>query len=165
MVVIDLAVMQSAQQTLFDQRLGGLKLIGITALKADASPHAMLLSSRHNIPHLSRRIGHRFFQDDVLLCLGSSQSLIAVLAGVTRNINGMQTGVGEHLIQVLVGLNPVASATRSMLGAQLGGVEWSRRIDSRDLPLPSGVDRRNVRRCRPPVSNDADVDCFHDDFF
>jgi hypothetical protein len=62
----------------------------------------------------------------------------------------------EHRFDVSIRLDFAA-----VFGAQFGGVELARRINSGDLSVRAGVDGRDVRGGDPAVTNNAHVIFFH----
>lgn len=156
-VVVHFAVVKVAQEALVDDGLGGLELAGEAALKADAAFDAVGLGGGDDFTHFFQGVGHGLFQDDVLPGLGGGHGLVAVLAGVAGDVHDMDVGIGQHGVDVLVGLDGAA-----VLGAQFRAVQRAGGVDGGDLCLLAGVDRVNVRGRCPAVTNDADVVFFHE---
>src|SRR4051794_40641007 len=87
MVVIDLAVMQSAYQPGVNERLGSQKLRGITALKTDARFCARLLCGLLHGKDVGPLDSERFFNYDMFAGARRCNELVGVLIGVACNIH------------------------------------------------------------------------------
>ena len=121
MKIIDLAVVQSAEQPLVDDRLCHLKLVGEPALEADAAPHAIGLGGGQDGLNLLWGVRHRLLENDVFLRVRGGDGLLAVLARITSDVDHVQVGSGEHRVEVLIDLDRAA-----MPGGKFGRVERPR---------------------------------------
>ena len=117
-VVIDFTVVEGAEQTFVDHGFGGNELTGEAAFKTDAAFDAVGLGGSRDVPHLLEGVGHGLFQNDVLLGIGCSDGLIAVLARIGGDIDDVDAGIGEHFIKVLIGRDGA-----SVFGAQLSAIQ------------------------------------------
>ena len=156
MVVIDLAVVEVAKQAFIDGGLGDEELAGETALEADAAFHPIGGGGSGDLADFLERVGHRLLKDDVLLRVGRGDGLVAVIAGIGGDVDNVDVGIGQHFIEVLVGLDGGA-----VLGAELVVGQRAGGIDRCDLGLSGGVDGRDVGTGCPSMSDDSDVVFFH----
>lgn len=157
-VVVDLAVMEAAEEAFIDEGLGDLELVRPAALEADAAFDAVGLGGGGDFADFLEGIGHGLFQDDVLLGIRSGDGLVAVLAGVAGDVHDMDVGVGEHFLDTLVALDG-----GTMLGGEFGIVELPGGVDGGDLGLGGFVDGFDVGACGPAVSDDSNVVFLHGD--
>ena len=117
-VVVDLAVMDGAEEALVDHGFGGDELAGEAAFEADAAVDAIGFGSGGDVADFLEGVGHGFFQDDVFFGVGGGDGLVAVLAGVGGDVDHVDAGVGEHFVEVLVGGDGAA-----VFGAEFGAIE------------------------------------------
>ena len=150
--VVDLAVMQRADEARIEHRFRGEKLRRPPALEAHAHFHARLLRRalhREDVAPLDRQ---RLLHDDVLARARRRDELRGVLIRVAGDVHDVDRRIGEHRREVCVGLD-----RRAMLRAQLRGIERTRRPDRRDLRAGAGVDCGDVGGGGPAVADDRDV--------
>ena len=155
-VVVDFAVMETAEEPLVEEGLRHAELAREPALEADTSLHAMLRRRGDDVADLFRRVRHRLLEDDVLAGGCGSHGLIPMLAGIARDVDDIDLLVGEEILELPVGLHRPA-----MLGGELGGIEGPRRADRGHLPLSGGIDGVDVRRCRPAIADHTDISRLH----
>ena len=112
MVIIDFAVMDLAEQALIDDRFGGEKLAGITALEADAALHASALHRLLHLAQVIQRKGDRFFDDQVLARLGGGDGLGGMVIRVTAYGNHIDVGA-KQLLEIGIGAERSAAKITS----------------------------------------------------
>jgi hypothetical protein len=155
-VVVHLAIVQAAEQAFIEQGFGDLELIGEAALEAYAAFDAVGFRGGGDFTHFLQGVGHRFFENDVLLRIRSGDGLIAVLARVAGDVHHMDARVSEYGIDALVALDLAA-----VLGAELRVIQLAGGVDRRDLALGGFVDCLDVSSGCPAISDNADVVFFH----
>src|SRR5207247_3246029 len=70
MIIIDLAIVQFAEQTLIDDRFGRLELAGEAALETDAGFYLRLFHRFLHRAEVFQRKAERFLDDEMLACFG-----------------------------------------------------------------------------------------------
>ena len=120
-VVVDLAVVEPAEEPFVEEGLRDAELTRKPALKANAPLDAMLRRRGDDLAHLFRRVRHRLLENDVLAGGCGGYRLIAMLAGIARDVDDIKILVGKHLLELPVGLHRPA-----MLGGEFRGIEGAR---------------------------------------
>ena len=120
-VVVDLAVVEPAEEPFVEKGLRDAELTRKPALKADAPLDAMLRCRGDDLAHLAGRVRHRLLENDVLSSRSRCYRLIAMLAGIARDVDDIEILVGKHLLELPVGLHRPA-----MLGGEFRGIEGAR---------------------------------------
>ena len=92
----------------------------------------------------------------MLAGLGRRHHLIGVLVGIAGDIDHIDVRIGINVLQVHRGFNP-----STMPCAELVIIQQTRGVNIGNLRHASGVDGVNVGCGSPAVSDNADVNFFH----
>jgi len=87
---------------------------------------------------------------------GGGDDLLRVLLVVAADGNGVDFRVGKQGGEVAIHLEWAA-----VFGGEFAGFEWPGRTDGGHLGPGAGIDRRDVRLCRPAVTDNTDVVFLH----
>src|SRR6185436_5764637 len=120
MIIIDLAVVQFAKESLVDDRFRGKELAGEAAFEADAGFNAGLFDGFAHGPQVLDAKAKRFLDDQVFAGFRGGSDLGGMIVWVTANRDDVDVGIGEERIEIVVGFDATA-----MFLAQLGRVEFS----------------------------------------
>jgi hypothetical protein len=143
---------QRAEEAGVHDRLGRKELGRIAALEADAGSDAGLRERLFHPDNLAPLHRERLFGDDVLAVSHRADELIGVLVRIAGDVDGVDVPIGEHRLEIRVDLDRGAVALAEVTGGQ-----GTRRPHGGDLALAGRVDRGNVGRRRPAVSDDGHV--------
>ena len=92
----------------------------------------------------------------MLAGFGSGYDLLRVVKWVTANREGMNVGIREHLLEIVICLDSSA-----VLCAQVASIELTRGINGRDLAETRGIDGGDVRRGHPAISDNSNIILLH----
>ena len=92
----------------------------------------------------------------MLVGLGRLHHLIGVLVGIAGDVDHIDARIGINVLQVHCGFYP-----STMPYAELVIIQQTRGVHIGDLRHASGVDGVDMGRSSPAVSDNADVNFFH----
>ena len=155
-IVIHFAVMNLTDKTLINHRLERQEFRGEPNLKADTRLHFGLL---HRLGHpikITLRQSQRLLNNDVFSRFRRRHHLIGVLIRITRDVDHIDVRIGKHILQIHRRFDPPpVPRTEFVIIQQTRGVNMSH------LRHAGGVNSVNMGRSRPSVSDNPDVNFFH----
>ena len=95
-VIVDLAVVNFAQQPAVDHRLGGEKLARVAALETNARLHAGLGHGTAHGTQILEVERERFLDNQMLAGGGCGDDLFRVLVRITADRDNVDRRIGEH---------------------------------------------------------------------
>ena len=155
-VVVDLTVVNFAQQPAINHRLRGEELARVAALETNARLHAGLGYGTSHGSQILEVERQWFLDDQVLAGCGCGDDLFRVLVRITADRDNVDRRIGEHSLQVGMALDFAA-----VLCAEFGGVQLARGVNRRDLPLGGAVNRVDMRPGHPAITDHANIKFLH----
>ena len=156
MIVVDLGIMQPAQQPPVDDSSRSLQLAGVTQLEAHACLHPCRPHRSLHTESIRRGERDRLFDDQVLSGRRRGDDMAGVLLRIAADRYHMQPRIGQHSGEVCM-----AGDRAAVTPTHLSGILGPGGPDGRDPPLAGRVYRRDVGSAHPPIADDAYVVFIH----
>ncbi len=155
-IVINLGVVQIAEQPLVNCGLDDVGLLAETDFKADTGLHARFadrLTHGHRVFVFDR---DRFFDDQMFAGFRRRNRLFGVQRMRRADVYDVDRGVFQHRIIIAIGFE-----RRSVLPLQFFFVQLAARADGGDFRSRNFVEGRDVRSRDPAQADYANVDVIH----
>ena len=149
-VVIHLAVVDAAQQTLVEHGSDHGEVSTVTALETDSGLYAGCADGVADRFHVFVGNGDGLFDYEVFFCAGCGNCLLGMLGMRGANVDHVDVGIGQQGFVVRVRFQ-----RNAILGFQCGRVVFSARADRADLCSLDGFEGLDMGAGNPPQPDDS----------